>query len=154
MKLELSLSVCIIYPYLLCKTVSHIIQGDSWDRDITVDAIKKVSGNMAPTLNGYGAMGVFLIFVNAFLWTVCTSDKVYYMLRDFKQVLILTLYGIWCKQISGSSLWDPHASSTGSHLLLQQAMCTIHNYEKRYTVNIRNPSLSRVRCKLKAISWL
>jgi len=27
--------------------------------DINADAIKKVSGNMAPILNGYGAMGGF-----------------------------------------------------------------------------------------------
>jgi len=33
----------------------------------------------------------------------------------------------------------------------KQAMCTIHNYEKRYTVNIQNPSLSTVWHKLKAI---
>jgi len=59
MKSELSLSVCIIHPYLLYKTVSHIIQGDSWDTDITVDENKKVSGHMAPILNGYGAMGGF-----------------------------------------------------------------------------------------------
>jgi hypothetical protein len=59
MKSELSLSVCIIHPYLLYTTVTHIIQGDSWDTDITVDAIKKVSGNLAPILNGYGAMGGF-----------------------------------------------------------------------------------------------
>ena len=58
-KSGLSHSVCIIHPYLLHKTVSHIIQSNSWDTDITVDEIKKVSGNMAPILNGYGAMCVF-----------------------------------------------------------------------------------------------
>jgi hypothetical protein len=35
------------------------MQGDSWDTDITADAIKKVSEYMAPILNGYGAMGGF-----------------------------------------------------------------------------------------------
>jgi hypothetical protein len=51
--------------------------------------------------------GGFVIFVNTFLWTDCTSDKVYYKSHDFKQAFFLTLYVTWCKQISGPSLETP-----------------------------------------------
>jgi len=153
MKLELSLSVCIIHPSVIKISIPYYT-GWFMRYGHHCRCNRKsfwIHGSYSQWVWCYGW---FLIFVNAFLWTVCTSDKVYNMLHHFKQALFLTMYGIWCKQISGSSLWDPHASSTGSQLLLHQAMCTIHNYEKRYTVNIQNPSLSTVWCKLKAILWL